>query len=95
MLLRTLSVFILSAALLAGCSASHQLMPTPNIYLDEGRYPDSRVPSLLKTNLVDILYLTDRAQESLEDAELNYGFKCSASLAFGSTVVEIGKDLIG
>ena len=92
-IMRTIPCLLLTSVLLASCSTDHVLMPTPNVYLHGGGYPENRVPSLLKTNQVDLLYLTDRAPENSEHGEFNYGSKRSASLAFGSTVVEIGEDL--
>ena len=49
--------------------------------------------SPLQTSTVDILYATDRKREGDEDDPLKYGYRRSYSLACGSLVVEIGKDL--
>jgi uncharacterized lipoprotein len=59
--------------LLAGCSSTPKLMPTPNIYADGGGYPESSVPSGLKSNKVDLLFVTDRAPEMTVDGTLEYG----------------------
>ena len=40
-----------------------------------------------------MLYLTDRAPVERKDGTLRYGYERSQSLAFGSCIVEIGKDL--
>jgi esterase/lipase superfamily enzyme len=79
--------------LLAGCSSTPKLMPTPNIYADGGGYPESSVPSGLKSNKVDLLFVTDRAPEMTVDGTLEYGTARSASAGFGSAIVEIGNDL--
>ncbi|OQK17464.1 hypothetical protein AU255_06180 [Methyloprofundus sedimenti] len=89
-LIRTIPCLLVSMAFLAGCSSSHKLMPTPNIYLQENSYPANRVPPDLQESSVDLLYVTDRAPEHNDLNELSYGAKRSASMAFGSAVVEIG-----
>ena len=85
-----LSLLIL---LLVGCSSTPKLMPTPNIYTNGGSYPESSVPTVLKSNEVNLLYVTDRAPEITDDNTLEYGIGRSASLGFGSAIVEIGNDL--
>jgi len=65
-------------------------MPTPNLYIGEKGYPDVRVQLAQKSPVVDMLYVTDRLPES-ETEQLEYGSGRSASLAFGSAIVEIGK----
>ena len=62
-------------------------MPTPNIYTDGGSYPESSVPPGLKSNEVDLLFVTDRAPETTADGTLKYGTGRSASLGFGSAIV--------
>ncbi|HID29591.1 MAG TPA: alpha/beta hydrolase, partial [Desulfobacterales bacterium] len=79
--------------LLVGCSSTPKLMPTPNIYADGGSYPESSVLPGLKSNQVDLLYVTDRAPEMTADGKLEYGSGRSASVGFGSAIVEIGNDL--
>jgi esterase/lipase superfamily enzyme len=92
---KTLNPAVLSllALLLVGCSSTPKLMPTPNIYTNEGGYPESNVPTDLKSNKIDLLYVTDRAPETTDDNTLEYGIRRSASLGFGSATVEIGNDL--
>jgi len=84
-------VFI--ALVLIGCSSTPKLMPTPNIYTNGGNYPESSVPPSLRSNQVDLLYVTDRAPETSADGALVYGSRRSASIGFGSAMVEFGKDL--
>ena len=69
-------------------------MPTPNVYIGAEQakiYQD--VPAELQNNKVDLLYVTDRMPEKNDNDELFYGFGRSPSLAFGSAVVEIGKNI--
>jgi esterase/lipase superfamily enzyme len=84
---------VLVALVLAGCSSTPKLMPTPNIYLGDGGYPESNVPEGLRTNKVDLLYVTDRAPETPKGGALVYESVRSASLGFGSVIVEFGDDL--
>ena len=86
-------VILCLTLLLVGCSATHKLMPTPNIYTNGGSYPDEDVPEGLKSNKIDLLFVTDRVPETSADNTLKYGSGRSASVGFGSTVVEIGNDL--
>ncbi|MHC4083197.1 MAG: alpha/beta hydrolase [Planctomycetota bacterium] len=88
-------------AIASGCQQP-QLVPTPNVYLDPGVEPFTDVPSVFRTNTVDMLYATDRMpkepgkgapQRHLPDDYIRYGYERSRSLVFGSCVVEIGKDV--
>jgi esterase/lipase superfamily enzyme len=85
---RTALALLVGAAL--GCASGHPLMPTPNLYAHPGGYPESSVPPSSKSSQADLLYVTDRAPEIREDASLHYGGRRSASMAFGSALVEIG-----
>src|SRR5262245_37566179 len=85
-------VAVLVVLALGGCESP--LMPTPNIYVDN-RYqlfPDDLNPAL-KTSTADLLYVTDRSPEPTKDGRMRYGYGRSPSLAFGSVVVEFGKDV--
>lgn len=84
-----LTVFYL---LLAACSSTHVLMPTPNLYTGEKGYPESEVKPEQKNSQLDLLYVTDRLPDYEKDS-LEYSSGRSASLAFGSVIVEIGKQL--
>jgi esterase/lipase superfamily enzyme len=68
-------------------------MATPNIYLNDGGYPESGVSQDLKSNEVDVLFVTDRKPEPSADGSLAFGVKRSASLSLGSAIVQIGNDL--
>jgi esterase/lipase superfamily enzyme len=82
-------IFIL---LLTGCASVPTLMPTPNSYLGEAGYPETKVKPEQKTTLMDILYATDRSPLFGKDS-IDYGSGRSPSLAFGSAVVDVGDHL--
>ncbi|MFK5949433.1 MAG: alpha/beta hydrolase [Methylococcales bacterium] len=75
---------------LVGCTSAPKLMPTSNLYIGATGYPESEVQLTQKRSQIDMLYVTDRLPES-ETNQLEYGSGRSASLAFGSAIVEIGK----
>ncbi len=79
--------------LLTGCSTARVMMPTPNVYLEPERdvYADLATP--LQSTEVPLFYVTDRAPEQDEEGNLRYGSGRSASLAFGTTVVDLGGDI--
>ena len=91
--IRTHIVLALISLMLIGCSSTPKLMPTPNIYLDGSGYPEESVPLGLRSNKVDLLFVTDRKPETSSDGTMVYGAGRSASLGFGSAIVEIGKEL--
>jgi len=51
-MIKTLNPAALSllTLLLVGCSSILKLMPTPNIYTDGSSYPESSIPTDLKSN---------------------------------------------
>ncbi|MBW2671131.1 MAG: hypothetical protein JRD87_14875, partial [Deltaproteobacteria bacterium] len=65
--IRTCIALVFIALVLAGCSSTPKLMPTPNIYLGGGGYPESEIPLGLKSNKVELLFVTDRVPESSAD----------------------------
>ena len=79
-----------------GCATGHALMPTPNVYDRPGGYPEDGVSPPFRNSEVDLLFVTDRAPETV-DGSLAYGSLRSASLAYGSVAVErgAGRDLDG
>ncbi|MHC4447807.1 MAG: alpha/beta hydrolase [Planctomycetota bacterium] len=83
--------FVLLAAALFGCE--QQLMPTPNMFVGERYEPFEDLPEDSKGSTIDLLYVTDRAPETRQDGTLRYGYRRSRSLAFGSCLVEIGRDV--
>ncbi len=78
--------------LIAGCAESRKLMPTPNLYTDEKATLFEALPQEYTSTLVELIYATDRVPETDEAGNLRYGFKRSNSLAFGTTVVDLGQN---
>ena len=86
--------FIISVTLLlAACSSQRVLMPTPNVYVDSDNDIYTGLPEELKSTEVPLFYITDRVPEKDENGNLKYGYERSASLAFGSTVVDLGDEI--
>ena len=84
---------ITSVLLLAACSSQRVMMPTPNIYVDSSSDIYTGLPEELKSTEVPLFYITDRRPEKDENGNLKYGYERSASVAFGSTVVDLGEDI--
>lgn len=82
----------LVAIVCSGC-ASPRLMPTPNVYRDRTDNPFAAVPPALRTNRVDLLYVTDRRLEQAPPGRPAYTFRRASTLAYGSCVVALGRDL--
>ncbi|MCI0364071.1 MAG: alpha/beta hydrolase [Phycisphaerales bacterium] len=78
---------------LAGCSAKHPLMPTPNLYVSARENPFTSVRPELQTSTIDVLYATDRRRVPTKNGSLKYDFNRSTSLAFGSCVVDLAKGM--
>ena len=86
--------FIISVTLLlAACSSQRVLMPTPNVYVDSDSDIYTGLPEELKSTEVPLFYITDRVPEKDENGNLKYGYERSASVAFGSTVVDLGDEI--
>ncbi len=81
------------ALLLAGCSGARKMMPTPNVHLDENRDFYAELHPRLKSTEVPLFFITDRASEKDEEGNLRYGHVRSSSLAFGSAVVDLGRNI--
>jgi len=77
--------------LAAGCG--RELMPTPNICADPSRNLFEDVPAQHRSNLVQVVYGTDRTHVQNKKHGLEYDVDRSQSLAFGVCTVRIGKDL--
>jgi len=94
MIKRIVFLFCLTLAITfaVGCD-KRPFMPTPNLYLGGGSNPFTDVPLELQNNKVDVLYVTDRAPIESTNGSVMYGHKRSTSMAFGSCVIEIGKDV--
>jgi esterase/lipase superfamily enzyme len=79
--------------LIAGCAESRQLMPTPNLYTNERVTLFEALPQEYTSTLVELIYVTDRAPETDEAGNLRYGSRRSNSVAVGTTVVDLGKNV--
>jgi len=74
-----------SILVLSACSGPRVLMPTPNVYQGENAQTlFSDLPESLRSNEIDLFYITDRLPEKDENGQLIYGYGRSYSLAFGS-----------
>jgi len=86
--------FIISTTLLlAACSGPRVMMPTPNEALDDDTSAYQALHPDLKSTQVPVFYVTDRVPEKDDKGNLVYGYQRSPSLAFGTTVVDIGEDM--
>jgi esterase/lipase superfamily enzyme len=88
-----LSIFLETILVVAIGGCQTQLMPTPNLYLNKPQEFSTAVPPIYRDSKVDIIYATDRKPEYQKDGKLAYGFGRSASMAYGSCEVEIGKNV--
>ena len=91
---RRLNLAVMAMGLLLwGCSGARLMMPTPNVYLnDELEFFQDLAPEL-KSTQVKLFYMTDRKPEKDNKGTLRYGYGRSSSLAFGTTVVDLGRDM--
>ena len=96
MLLVRFTLIISAMALVGGCvgpALMPTLMPTPNLYSQNPDNPFPEVPPALRTNAVDVVYVTDRVPEGDPNHDPQYGSRRSKSLAFGMAQVKMGKDV--
>jgi esterase/lipase superfamily enzyme len=82
-----------TAVLLTACSGQRVMMPTPNVYNEADTEIYANLHPELKSTEVPLFYVTDRQPEQDENGNLKYGYDRSNSLAFGSTVVDLGQDI--
>ena len=93
-LYRYSSLFLLGTTLyLTGCGGPRLMMPTPNVYLDNNYDLYENLDAPLKSTEVRVFYVTDRAPEQKENGTIHYGSERSMSMAFGSTIVNLGVDM--
>lgn len=78
---------------LVGCDGGRRMMPTPNLHIGADGDPYADVPEVLRSSTIDVMYVTDRKPIVGKDGSVRYGSGRSHSIAFGSCMVEIGKDL--
>ncbi len=84
---------LISIVLATSAGCQRQLMPTPNLYAHAGDDGFERVPEAYRSNVVDVLYVTDRVAEGEGKKGIEYGYGRSHSLAYGACEVEIGRDV--
>lgn len=84
----TAAVLLLGLAAV-GCGG-REMVATPNLYLNGGENPFVSVPPALRTDSVDVLYVTDRAPEESPVPAERYGIRRSNSIAYGSALVKLG-----
>ena len=78
---------------ITACSKTRHLMPTPDIYAGNQSVGFEILDPSLKTNSINLLYVTDRKPEHDEDDIFGYGFLRSQSMAFGTVEVIPGPDM--
>lgn len=72
------------------CSSARSLMPSPNLYQDQStEQVFGEVPQDWRQSRMKILYATDRVPRDNKDGSFGYGSGRSASLAFGTALIEI------
>ena len=86
-------IVIFVALIVSACSGQRVMMPTPNEAVDKnpGIYDDLHQD--LKTTEVPLFYVTDRVPERDDKGNLQYGYGRSPSVAFGTTVIDMGADM--
>lgn len=89
------SIFGLAAILMltVACSSARPLMPAPNLY--QGQTAEQvfgDVPENWHQSRMKLFYATDRKPKENEDGSFGYGSGRSASLAFGTALIEIDGD---
>jgi esterase/lipase superfamily enzyme len=86
-------VIAVTALVLTGCATSHTLMPTPAVYAGANARPlFSDTPIGRRPTALDLLFITDRAPARGAD-DLPYTAGRSRSMAFGSVMIEFGRDV--
>ena len=79
--------------LLTACSGQRVLMPTPSEAVGKNTAIYEELHEQLKTTEVPLVYVTDRVPEKDDDGNLQYGYGRSPSLAFGTTVIDLGEEM--
>ncbi|MCP3906136.1 MAG: alpha/beta hydrolase, partial [Planctomycetes bacterium] len=88
-------VLLATVVITAGGGCGRTLMPTPNLIAAEEPNPFDAVPADRRSNVVEILYATDRQPTDEAGPGVTYGVLRSKSLAFGRTRVRIGPPDMG
>ena len=92
---RAFLIPILALGLACSAACSRTLMPTPALHLDPATNRFDGVPDGRRSNVVEILYATDRGRLNEGSEPARYGAERSPSLAFGSLRVRIGGPDLG
>jgi esterase/lipase superfamily enzyme len=83
-----------SVLLLSACSSQRALMPVPNVYQGENaKELFTALPESLRSNEVELFYVTDRMPEKDENGDLAYGYGRSTSLAFGTARIALEPEM--
>ena len=90
---RNFALILVCMLLLWGCSGARLMMPTPNVHLNADQDSYHNLAEELKSTEVNLFYVTDRRPEQDDEGKLRYGYGRSASLAFGTAVVDLGVDI--
>ena len=90
---RARTLLVAAVLLLAAAGCQRQLMATPNLYARATDNPFVNVPPAYQTNLVEVVYATDRVRVDHNPDEPRYGCGRSKSLAAGSCTVALGRDV--
>lgn len=80
---------LLLVTVLGGCA--QYMMPTPRIYSSGAEPAFETLDPELESNVVDVLFVTDREPEQDDPDDPRYGYGRSPSVAFGSAVVALGR----
>ena len=57
---------------ISACSSTYNLPKPPNIYNNQAPYPSKNIGPDKQSAISEILYVTDRGPEDLEDGSLKY-----------------------
>lgn len=95
-----IAIFFLTFAA-TGCSSYsfYRLVPAPNLYTQTNTNPFTDLTPALRTTQATVVYVTDRQPEPCTDAQTAegcqtaYGYRRSRSMAFGTTDVNLGKNI--
>ena len=88
-LFRRLLLLIVSGGLLSACATSRQFMPTPNLYSKDISYSEAAPELSANSSDLNILYVTDRLNESDDPSRAIYRNKRSSSIEFGEASIAL------
>ncbi len=79
--------------IIAACSSTHNLPPSPNIYASTGHYPEDAIPATRRTTDVELLYVTDRTPIVEDGLLTGYSDGRSDSMSAGAASIRYGEEL--